>query len=258
MVVRRGSPIELVLIAHNEEETIGGTIRALLAAADRHALDIDVLVAEDGSSDRTREVVAGIAEGLPGRVRLTPPAGRKGYSRAVADAYRLTRREVIVCCDGDGQYDPDDLPGLLGALSPSTLVAGARSPRRDSRSRLLASWAFGRVHRVLTGVRMKDPSSPFVAAFRADVLSVLPATPVLPQGFWWEFFARADAAGLRIVEVPVAHRRREGATRIYTPWRVPRIALVHLAGLVRIRGELRRASAGDARSAPPRPLTRAR
>ena len=139
-----------------------------------------------------------------GRVRLTPPSQQKGYSRAVADAYRLTRRDVVVCCDGDGQYDPGDLPRLLDALSPGVVVAGARSPRRDSRSRLLASWAFGRVYRLLTGVRMKDPSSSFVAAFRRDVLSVLPATPVLPQGFWWEFFARADAAGLRILEVPVS------------------------------------------------------
>lgn len=249
--------IEVILTAHDEEAAIGGTIREFLDAADLHGLDVEVLVAEDGSSDRTREVVTEIADRSRGRVRLTPPSERKGYSRAVADAYRLARRDVVVCCDGDGQYEPGDVARLLEALSPGSLVAGARSPRRDPRPRLLASWAFGRVYRLLTGVRMRDPSSPFVTSYRDDVLSVLPATPVLPQGFWWELFARADAAGLRIVEVPVTHRRREGATRIYTPWRVPRIALVHLAGLLRIRGELRRARAGDAHSAP-RPLTRPR
>jgi glycosyltransferase involved in cell wall biosynthesis len=249
--VPREPSIEVVLTAHNEEGTIGSTIREFVGAADRHALDVDILVAEDGSSDRTRDVVAGSAERQDGRVRLTPPSQQKGYSRAVADAYRLTRRDVVVCCDGDGQYDPDDLPRLLGALSPGVVVAGARSPRRDSRSRLLASWAFGRVYRLLTGVRMQDPSSSFVAAFRRDVLSVLPATPVLPQGFWWEFFARADAAGLRILEVPVSHRRRDGTTRIYRLRRLPQIVLVHLAGLVRLRNELRRLPVEDTRPASP-------
>ena len=250
--------IEVILTAHDEEAAIGGTIREFLAAADLHGLDVDVLVAEDGSSDRTREVVTEIADGSGGRVRLTPPSERKGYSRAVADAYRLARRDVVVCCDGDGQYDPGDLARLLEALSPGTVVAGARAPRRDARPRLLASWAFGRVYRLLTGIRMRDPSSPFVAAFRRDVLEFLPTTPLLPQGFWWEFFARADAAGCRVLEVPVAHRRRDGSTRVYRISRLPKIAVVHLAGLVALRSELRRISDQAGRSAPPAVVAKSR
>jgi glycosyltransferase involved in cell wall biosynthesis len=240
----QGVPIEIILTAHDEEATIGSTVGDFLASADRHGLDVHILVAEDGSSDRTREIVIALAARSRGRVRLTPPAERKGYSLAVSDAYRLTRRQVVVCCDGDGQYIPDDLRELLAALSPGAIVAGVRSPRRDPRPRLLASRAFGSVYRLLTGLRMKDPSSPFVAAFRGDVMQFLPASPVLPQGFWWEFFARADAAGLQVIEVPVAHRRREGATRVYRLSRIPRIALVHVVGLVRLRRELRRGSSG--------------
>ena len=85
-------PIEIVVPVHDEEDAIGRTISEFLAAADVRALDIEILVAEDGSSDRTRAVVAEIAERSHGRVRLTPPSRRKGYSRAVADACRLTRR----------------------------------------------------------------------------------------------------------------------------------------------------------------------
>jgi glycosyltransferase involved in cell wall biosynthesis len=247
----RGVPIELVLTAHDEEDSIGSTVRDFFATADRQGLDLEVLVAEDGSSDHTREVVAGIADESRGRVRVTPPSERKGYSRAVADAYRLARRDVVVCCDGDGQYDPDDLPRLCAALEQGTVVAGARSPRRDPRPRLLASWAFGRVYRLVTGVRLRDPSSSFVVAHRGDVLQFLPVSPLLPQGFWWEFFARADASGLRIVEIPVSHRLRDGATRVYRPSRMPRIAFVHLVGLVRIRRELARTRAGAASSSPP-------
>ena len=249
-------PIELVLTAHDEEESIGPTIRDFLAAARRHALDVEILVAEDGSSDRTREVVAEVAEQSGRRVRLTPASERKGYSRAVTDAYRLARRDVVVCCDGDDQYDPDDIAALCAALSPGTVVAGARSARRDPWPRRLASWAFGCVYRGLLPVRMQDPSSPFVAAFRPDVLRILPASPRLPQGFWWEFFARADAAGLRIVEVPVEHRRRDGPTRVYRPLRMPRIALVHVSGVIGLRREL--AATATAARAPSTAVTEPR
>ena len=237
-------PIDIVVPVHDEEDAIGRTISEFLAVADRRALDIEILVAEDGSSDRTRAVVAEIAERSHGRVRLTPPSRRKGYSRAVADACRLTRREVLVFCDGDGQYDPDDLPKLLDALSVGTVVAGARSPRRDSRARMLASRAFGLAYRVLIGLRLQDPSSPFVAAYRSDALNVLPPAPLLSQGFWWEFFARAGAGGLRIVEVPVVHRPRDkGTTQVYRLSRLPQIALAHLVGLMKLRLELRHVAA---------------
>ena len=109
---------------------------------------------------------------------------------------------------------------------------------------MLASRAFGLAYRVLIGLRLQDPSSPFVAAFRSDVLSVLPPAPLLSQGFWWELFARADAGGLRIVEVPVAHRPRDkGTTQVYRLSRLPQIALAHLVGLVKLRFELRHVAA---------------
>ena len=233
----RHGRVEVVLVAHNEEGTIASTIREFLAAA-----EVEVLVAEDGSSDRTRAVVAEIAAQTPGWVRLTPPSARKGYSRAVADAVAKTRQEVVVFCDGDGQYEPRDLPKLIEALERGVVVAGARSPRRDSRSRMLASRAFGLVYRLLVPLRMNDPSSPFVAAFRSDLIGFVPAAPFLAQGFWWEFFARADAAGLQIAEIPIGHRVRPvGTTQVYRLRCLPRIVAAHVVGLVKLRRELRRA-----------------
>jgi glycosyltransferase involved in cell wall biosynthesis len=236
----RALPVEVILVAHEEEAAIGAMITGFLQAAEG-SIDLEILVAEDGSADGTREVVAEIAKRSGERVRLTPAAERKGYSRALVDACRLARREVIAFCDGDGQYDPADLLRLVTRVSPGTIVVGVRTPRRDAKARMIASSAFGLAYRLMFRLRLNDPSSPYVAAHRDDVLEVLPALPVLPQGFWWEFYARADAAGLRIVEVPVAHRARaDGTTRVYRPLRIPRIAIVHLAGLVRLRRELNR------------------
>jgi hypothetical protein len=89
-------------------------------------------------------------------------------------------------------------------------------------------------------VARRDPSCPYLLVRREVLDDVLAGHPgILPQGFWWEFAARVQAAGLRSVEVPVNHRRRSaGATQVYRPTKVPRIAVEHLLGLLALRKDI--------------------
>lgn len=243
--------VELVLPAHNEGKAIRGTIEGFLDAASAAPFELRVLVTEDGSVDDTREVVEAVASERPGRVRITPPSGRKGYSRAMLDGIRASDGDVVAFCDGDGQFDPSELEKLVAELEPGRVVAGCRTPRSDSTFRILCSKAFGLAYLVLIGLRMTDPSSPFVTVRRGDVLRFTPERTHLSYGFWWEFFARARAAGLEIHEVPVAHRlRADGKTQVYRLRKLPGIVASHLRGLVELRRELRTAAdlpvAGDA------------
>jgi hypothetical protein len=97
------------------------------------------------------------------------------------------------------------------------------------------------VFRTFFSVPLHDPSSPYLLITRAGLDRVLASDPgILPQGFWWEFYARSVELGLDLSEVPVAHRARSaGRTQVYRPTKIPRIAAVHLIGLVRLRRELR-------------------
>jgi len=103
------------------------------------------------------------------------------------------------------------------------------------------SRAFKFVFSALFSVPLHDPSSPYLLITRPALRRVLATDPgILPQGFWWEFYARAAALGLDLSEIPVGHRPRSaGRTQVYLPAKIPRIALVHLVGLVRLRRELR-------------------
>lgn len=234
--------VELILPAHNEGKTIAATIDGFVAATASADFVLHLLVAEDGSTDDTRAVVGSAAARHPGRVKVTPPSGRKGYSKAMVDAIRLTSCEVVAFCDSDGQFDPAELTRLITALGRGRVVSGRRTPRSDSRFRIVCSRAFGLVYRLLIGLRMADPSSPFVVAYREDLLRFTPERTHLSYGFWWEFFARARAAGLHLIEVPVTHRlRADGKTQVYRMRRLPNIASTHLRGLLLLRRELRRA-----------------
>ena len=184
-------------------------------------------------------MVKTLAETLP--ITLITAPMRKGYSRAVVDGLRATTADLVACVDADGQCDPRDLVRLVQALDGHDLVVGRRTHRADHWSRMLMSRAFRTVFSAFFSVPLHDPSSPYLLITRAGLDRVLASDPgILPQGFWWEFYARAAELGLDLAEIPVGHRTRSaGRTQVYRPTKIPRIALVHLIGLVRLRRQLR-------------------
>ncbi|HEX5247469.1 MAG TPA: glycosyltransferase family 2 protein [Gaiellaceae bacterium] len=232
--------VELILPAHNEGKSIRAAIEGFFDAASRAPYELHVLVTEDGSVDDTRAVVEAVAAEHPGRVRITAPSGRKGYSQAMVDAIPMTDCDLVAFCDSDRQFDPSELEQLVAAVDAGRVVSGCRTPRSDSAFRIACSNAFGLVYRALIGLRMDDPSSPFVALTRTDLLRFAPARTHLAYGFWWEFFARARAAGLDLHEIAVSHQpRADGTTQVYRLRKLPGIVGTHLRGLITLRRELR-------------------
>jgi glycosyltransferase involved in cell wall biosynthesis len=239
--VARQETIEVVLPAHNEGEGIGITLREFYRVVGvEAAIPIRFLVCEDGSTDNTCDVVRQASKDVP--VRLLSFTERKGYSKAVVDGFKATTANLIGFIDSDGQCDPKDFKALVEGLDEVDYVVGYRNPRVDSRFRKVISAAFGTVYRTLFPVRVKDPSCPYLIIRRPALMQVLGGNPgILRQGFWWEFNARAQAAGIRIRELPVTHRARTaGTTQVYRLNKVPRIAAEHLRGLFALRKELRR------------------
>jgi glycosyltransferase involved in cell wall biosynthesis len=241
--------IDVVLPAHNEGASISATLRGFhRTVAVDSGIPIRFVVCEDGSSDDTVAVLQALAAELP--LKLISDPVRKGYSRAVIDGLRATESDWVACIDSDGQCDPADLAKLLALRDGADLVVGWRNPRSDPWMRKAISGAFGWVYRILFNVGLRDPSCPYILIHRASLERILAGNVgILKQGFWWEFFARAAALGLIIRETPIHHRlRASGTTQVYRPARLPRIALEHLLGLLRLRKELNAAAAGPDRT----------
>jgi glycosyltransferase involved in cell wall biosynthesis len=231
--------IDVVLPAHNEGASIGATLREFYrTVAVEAGIPIRFVVCEDGSSDDTLPVLKALAAELP--LKLISDPVRKGYSRAVIDGLGATESEWVACIDSDGQCDPADFARLLALRDGADLVVGWRNPRSDPWIRKAMSGAFGGVYRMFFDVGLHDPSCPYILIRRAGLERILAGNVgILKQGFWWEFFARAAALGLVLRETPVRHRlRSSGTTQVYRPAKVPRIALEHLLGLLRLRKEL--------------------
>ena len=196
--------VSVVIPALNEEETIGAVVRAV-----PREIASEVIVVDNGSDDRTAE------RALEAGARVVSEP-RRGYGRAcMAGAKAVAPRcEIIVFLDGDGSDCPELMARLVGPIAAGThdfvigsRTRGRREPGSMNFQQLFAGRAAGLLLGALYGVGYTD-MCPF-RAIRRDALAHL---PMREETYGWnlEMQMRAARARLRILEVPVEHRRRAG------------------------------------------------
>ena len=198
--------LSLVIPFYNEEESVEG----VLAEARQCLPDAEILAVDDGSSDRTWEIIAGRAD-IRG-IRLDP---NQGQSAAILAGLRRARGPFCALLDGDGQNDPRDVQKLLDQLHAEgvDVVCGYRGKRRDSWSRRAASRWANRIRRAVVDDPVRDTGCSLKVFRREAVELLIPFNGM--HRFLPAFFAHA---GLRIAEAPVHHRPRRHGTSKYTNW----------------------------------------
>ena len=201
---RRRVRISVVIPALNEAEPIGAVVRAIPPG-----IADEVLVVDNGSTDRTAEC----ARAAGARVIAEP---RRGYGRACRTGIQAVAAdsEIIVFLDGDGSDCPELIPRLVAPIlaGEQDFVVGSRiRGHREAGSMNGQQLAAGRLAGVLLGllygVRYTD-MCPFRAIRRDALLRLGMAEPT--YGWNLEMQMRAARAGLRILELPVDHRARQG------------------------------------------------
>jgi glycosyltransferase involved in cell wall biosynthesis len=201
----------LVIPAYNEQEALGGLLREVRALPSL-GVDIEAVVVDDGSVDRTAEVAQ--REGA----RVVRLCRNLGIGGAVQSGLRLAHREgfdFAIQIDGDGQHPPSELRRLIEpvlAPSPPDLVVGTRyrdaANFRSTPLRRLGSAWLKLILRVMLRLRVSDPTSGFRLYGRRALRLFDETYPYdFPEP---ESLAIARAAGLRVAEVPVTMRERQG------------------------------------------------
>jgi glycosyltransferase involved in cell wall biosynthesis len=194
-----------IIPAYNEQDALGGLL-AELRALPRDGFELDTLVIDDGSSDRTSEVAHA------GGARVLRLCRNLGIGGAVQAGLRVAHREgydAAIQIDGDGQHPPDQMAHLLAQRAD--LVIGTRYRANGFRSTALrraGSWWLRSVLRVVTRLQVSDPTSGF-RMYRRRALRLFDES--YPYDFPEpESLAIARASRLSIAEVPVTMRERQG------------------------------------------------
>jgi glycosyltransferase involved in cell wall biosynthesis len=200
--------ISAVLPAYNEEASIERSVRRLADVLGRLCDDFEIVVTDDGSRDRTGQILAALqAAGPTLRLRLISHPVNRGYGAALASGFDAATKELIFMTDADEQFDVRELAGFLPAMDPRTdLVIGWRFKRADPPLRLLNAWGWKLLVNGLFGYTARD----VVCAFKLFRRSVWTSLQVHARGatFSAELLIKARRRGYRVKERPVNHLPR--------------------------------------------------
>ncbi|MGH2617801.1 MAG: glycosyltransferase family 2 protein, partial [Thermomicrobiales bacterium] len=167
-VSRLPGSLSLVLPAYNEEANIEAVVRDSLATLPRFTDDFEIVVVDDGSHDRTGEIVARLAA-ADSHVRLQRHGRNRGYGAALTTGFRATSGDFVMFMDADRQFDIRDLRLLAPFAAEYDIVAGFRMERNDPLHRRIFAELFNVSVRVLFGVHLRDIDCAF-KLFRGDLL----------------------------------------------------------------------------------------
>ena len=199
--------LSVVLPAFNEEANVDRVVRDCVAYLERRVPEYELIVVNDGSHDRTGEILNGLAQEFP-RLRPQHHPQNRGYGAALRTGFDAARKRFVFYMDGDGQFDIKELDLLLPlATDEDHIVTGYRMQRRDPFMRRLNARLFGGwLVRVLLNVRVRDLNCAF-KLIPKNVLNniVLESTGALINA---ELYGRAVRHGFGINEVGVHHYPR--------------------------------------------------
>lgn len=202
----------IVIPAFNEEESLRGLLEEIHAVLPNAKWSGEVVVVDDGSTDRTAEVAAAC------NVRVVRLCRNLGIGGAVQTGLRIAHREGFdgaVQVDGDGQHPPGEVDRLVaranGPDSPDLVVGSRRLEQRGYQA--TAARRIGQIWlrfwlRLTCGLRVTDPTSGFRLYGRR-------ALALFQQTYPYDFpepeaLAIASARGLVVSEEPVEMRSRQG------------------------------------------------
>jgi glycosyltransferase involved in cell wall biosynthesis len=199
------SGLSVVLPAHNEEATVAGVVEEVSTVVQQLGMDHEIILVNDGSTDRTGEIARDLAQRIPG-FRLVEHHPGRGYGGALKAGFAAATKELIAFFPTDRQFVFAEIDRFLARIDEADIVSGDRVDRQDSPIRKLNALGWNTLVRLLFGYLCRDIDCGF-KLFRREILG---RVPIASDGAMidTEFLAGARARGYRVAEVPVTHLPR--------------------------------------------------
>lgn len=208
--------VSVVIPVYNEQESLPELMRRTDAACARLALEYEILLVDDGSSDNSAEILAAAAQ-QPGSHIVAVLLNRNyGQHSAIMAGFSHVSGDLVITLDADLQNPPEEIPRLVATASEGYDVVGTvRQNRQDSWFRKRASRLINHLIQRTTGKAMGDYGC-MLRAYRRHIVDAMlhchersTFIPVLANTF-----AR------RAIEIPVLHAEREFGDSKYSLMRL--------------------------------------
>jgi glycosyltransferase involved in cell wall biosynthesis len=210
--------------AYNDAGTIASLVVTALTTAETLTPDHEVIVINDGSADRTAEILDELARVYP-RLRVVHHAKNRGYGGALRSGFAAATKDWVFYTDGDGQYDPAEMTLLWQRRADDVdLVNGYKISRSDPFHRIVIGRAYHHTVKLLFGLHVRDVDCDFRLMRRRifDRVRLEKNSGVICL----EMMKKITDAGFRIAEVPVHHyHRTHGTSQFFNFRRIARTGI---------------------------------
>jgi glycosyltransferase involved in cell wall biosynthesis len=212
--------VSVVIPTFNEERTIEEIIRRVAAVPFR----TEIIVVDDGSTDATPAILARLEGEIDQQRTLTQDTNR-GKGAAVRVGIAASRGDIVVIQDADLEYDPKDLPRLLGPLldDVADAVYGTRLRGGEpQRAHLFWHYAGNRFLSLMTNVLFNTTISDMEVGYKAFRGDLIRSIRLVSDDFRFEPEVTAKVLrvpGARLYEVPISYYGRTFAEGKKITWR---------------------------------------
>ncbi len=191
---------------YNEEENVEKQTRDVARVLSEITDDYEVLIVDDGSSDRTGEIADRLAR-EDGHVRVIHHPYNLGYGNALKRGFKDASKDLVLYTDGDNQFDINDIKKMLPLMKEGVdMVVGYRADRKDRPLRKFVSHVYNFIIRIIFGLKVRDID----CAFKLFRRSVFDRINIKSERFLidTEILVRSKRAGMTMVETGVQHLPR--------------------------------------------------
>jgi glycosyltransferase involved in cell wall biosynthesis len=202
----RLSSVSAFFPCYNDAATIAAMVEKAAATLRQITNDFEIIVIDDGSEDDSIAVLEALKPRAPYLRVIRHPTNR-GYGAALRSGFEAATREFVFYTDGDGQYDPEELPLLVREMRDGIgLVNGYKLRRADPWYRKVTGKTYEWVARRFFGIQLRDVDCDF-RLIRTEYLRRIPLT-FESGAIGVELVRSLQDVGCRMVEVPVHHYPR--------------------------------------------------
>jgi glycosyltransferase involved in cell wall biosynthesis len=202
-------PVSIIIPAFNEQDGIGEVLDSIQQLMKSHGIEGEIIVVDDGSTDRTAHVVQSRG------VKLVQHDMNRGYGATLKTGIRHAKYDLMLITDADGTYPVEAIPLMLGRIAKCDMVVGSRTGAQVKIPffRRPAKWMLRKLANYLSQKEIPDLNSG-LRVFRREIAERF--FSLFPEGF--SFTITITMAALtnnyRVEFIPVNYYRRIGKSTI--------------------------------------------
>jgi glycosyltransferase involved in cell wall biosynthesis len=204
--------VSIILPFYNEEANAERVVTELLAAMRGDDREIGLICVQNGSRDRTGEILARLAQANPS-IKVVSIETNRGYGFGIRQGLQAAGGEIVGYLDGDGQVKTSDVLRVLDRMKTRRAAKAARVVRGDGLQRRLVSSCYNALFKLLFCVRARDANAKPKFLRKEDLAKL-----ALVSNDWFvdaEVMIKSSALGIEWAEEAVEfHKRASGASHV--------------------------------------------